>query len=620
MAEKVDVVSTVRACLGLLTRRDRKRFAVVTAVQMSTSFLDLVGVLLLGVVVALATSVQTGSPPPASVTKALGGLSMGGSSTTSLAGALAIFAGIVLIAKSAINTYMARRILRFLANRQAMVSSGLAARTFAQPLVFMQAHSSQAISFALTHGVNAATIMVLGSTSIILSEAALMVILAAGLLFLDPVVTVVTVVYFGLLAVALQKMTSKWATDIGRETSMAEINSVVTVQELMRSYREVSVSHRRNLFVEQFGRFRQRAAESQADLAFISAVPKYVFEIALVVGAALLAISQLLTKDLTAALATITVVLVAATRIIPSLLRLQQGLLNIRWASGTAESTFVLQSELDFSEREGLNRPEPVLAFQDLNSALLSDHDGFHGSLRLNRVTFSYPEADEPAIHEVSFRVDAGDSLAIVGSTGAGKSTLTDLVLGLLEADEGTVAIGGVTPAEAIENWPGAVSYVPQDVAMVNGTVRQNVGMGLPSEALDDERVLEALGRARLSEFLLTQREGLDTLVGEDGVRLSGGQRQRLGIARALYTRPRLLILDEATSALDAETERDVIATLKELRGSVTAITIAHRLATVQHCDQVAYLDRGRLTAVGSFEEVRIAVPRFDEQAKLLGL
>ncbi len=220
----------------------------------------------------------------------------------------------------------------------------------------------------------------------------------------------------------------------------------------------------------------------------------------------------------------------------------------------------------------------------------------------------------------LSLRLPADSSLALVGPTGAGKSTLADVILGVLIPDSGVALIGGLTPAEALATWPGAVAYVPQDVAMANCSVRENVALGLPVEIIDDDWVWDALNRAHLGEFLRDSREGLDTMIGENGVKLSGGQRQRLGIARALYSRPKLLVLDEATSALDAETEHAIAQTLRELEGSVTTVTIAHRLATIRHCDLVVYLKDGRAQAQGSFSEVRAIEPQFDRQAQLLGL
>jgi len=164
------------------------------------------------------------------------------------------------------------------------------------------------------------------------------------------------------------------------------------------------------------------------------------------------------------------------------------------------------------------------------------------------------------------------------------------------------------------------MGYVPQEVAVMTGSVRENVALGVGLEAIDDELVWEALNRAQLADFLRERRDGLETLVGEEGMRLSGGQRQRLGIARALYSKPRLLVLDEATSALDADTESLISQTLDALAGQVTTIVIAHRLATVQNCDQVLYLAEGHLLASGTFEQVRRAVPDFDRQAQLLGM
>jgi ABC-type multidrug transport system fused ATPase/permease subunit len=194
------------------------------------------------------------------------------------------------------------------------------------------------------------------------------------------------------------------------------------------------------------------------------------------------------------------------------------------------------------------------------------------------------------------------------------------LILGVIHPDQGDISISGMPPLFAINKWPGAISYVPQDVVIISGTIRQNVALGYPLSVATDERVTEALKFANLDIFALQLPKGIDAEVGERGTQLSGGQRQRLGIARALFTKPSLLILDEATSALDAETEEEITSALQTLNGSTTVITIAHRLSTVERADIVMYLDEGKLFAIGTFEQVRKIVPNFDRQAKLMGL
>ena len=238
----------------------------------------------------------------------------------------------------------------------------------------------------------------------------------------------------------------------------------------------------------------------------------------------------------------------------------------------------------------------------------------------MSNVTLTYPGTDIPAVKHVSLTVPVGHSLALVGPSGAGKSTVADLILGVLHPQDGDISIGGGVPSEAATTWPGAIAYVPQDIIVIEGTIRDNVALGLPKAIVDDELVWEALERAHLTQVVRGELGGLDLIAGENGIRLSGGQRQRLGLARALYTRPKLIVLDEATSALDSETEAVISQALVELGRDVTLIIIAHRLATIRHCTSVVYLERGCIRAQGTFEEVRAVHPNFDRQASLLGL
>jgi ABC-type multidrug transport system fused ATPase/permease subunit len=237
----------------------------------------------------------------------------------------------------------------------------------------------------------------------------------------------------------------------------------------------------------------------------------------------------------------------------------------------------------------------------------------------VKEVSYVYPDADTFSLDSLSFQITPGDLVAIVGPSGAGKSTLVDVILGIHTPQAGAVTISGVHPLEAISRWPGRISYVPQNCVSFEGTVRDNVAIALPYDQVSDEQVWSALQEARLAEVMLA-RDGLETILGEGGLRLSGGQRQRLGVARALYSRPSLLVLDEATSALDADTEASLTDTLRALAGKITIIVVAHRLATVRTADMVVYMNEGRLVASGTFNELRRLVPDFDRQATLLGL
>lgn len=602
--------------MHLLDKRGRRHLWAACCLQAAMSLLDLLGVLLLGVVGTLAVTTVQGTPPPAAVTTVSAALGFAPSSGSELLLILAAVAAALLLTKSVASTVLLRRIFRFLAAQQANVSARIVKNLLSQPITFLRDRSTQETSHALIQGMTNATLIILGQGVIFLSEAVLLVVLALFLLVLDPAIAIGSILFFSVVAVALQVSLGRWSQSAGASLARADIASLAAIQETILAYREIVVSGRRLHYAERIECLRWDAANSAADLQFISAFPKYVLEFALVLGGFALAGVLFATQDPAAAVGTLTLFIAAGSRVIPSLLRIQAAALTVRNAAGLATHTTELVRDLgaveDARNDRALLRPAPEEVTQAKGE--------FVPSVSLRDVYFSYPGSCEPALRAVSLDIEPGSSVALVGPSGAGKSTLADMILGVLLPERGQVRVSDVAAVQAISEWPGRIAYVPQEVVLVNSTIRANVALGLEPDQVDDKLVWEALERAHLDTIFHGESHGLDTDVGEFGLRLSGGQRQRLGIARALLTRPRLLVLDEATSALDAETEQLVNETIQSLGEDVTTVVIAHRLSTVVHSDLVVYLENGSILAAGKFEQVRAAVPALERQAQIMGL
>lgn len=607
------IFSAVLRASRLLARGDRWRLALATIGMFLLGVLDLLGVLLLGVVAGVGMASFQGSAPPSFVTQILDTLRLSDLGPVRTEVVLASLALVTLLAKTLVSAAVLYRVLRFLANRQAAVAASLTARLFSQPLAVVVERSSQQVAYSLTSGVASATVVLLGQAVVAVSEVGLLLILGAALLFIDPWVTLIALGYFMLVALLLQRTIGGLATRAGRGNAETYVAGFDAIQEGISAYREVTVSGRRSAYVGRISRNRSQAARFGAQLQYIAQLPKFILEGALVIGLGLLGAVLLFTRPPVEAVALIVLFLTASTRILPSLMRMQAAALQMRIALADASSA------LELSELLARLRQPEVLA---LDSALpqMTGHVGFQADVHVRGVTVTYPDARVAAVCDVNLFVPAGTSVAIVGSSGAGKSTLADAILGVTEPEQGSVEISGLAPLDCVRRWPGAIAYVPQSVTLANASVRENVALGIDPAVIEDDHVWECLERAHASVFVRGLPEGLDTHVGERGTKLSGGQRQRIGLARALYSNPSLIVLDEATSALDSETEHAISNMMQELDGQVTTITIAHRLATIRHARQVVFMANGRVVAVGTFDEVRKAVPDFEVQASLLGL
>lgn len=608
--------TTIRSSLQLLDRRDRRLLAVAAAVQMTTSLLDLLGVALIGLAGVVSISVVAGQSLPTRVTALASAAGLGGLSESTLVSVLGAAAAALLLSKSVLSPLLMGRILRFLAGREAVVSARLTRELLSRPLTFVQSRSTQETYVALVRGAHAATVIVPGQMVMAVSDMALLLLLGVSLLVVNPAVACGAIGFFGVVGWGLQRRLGDRAAHFGRQRATADTASLRTVQETVGAYREIVVSNRRSFYIDRVRSLRTRAARAAAGLDLIGLLPKYVFEAALVIGAFTLAWTLFSTQPILIAAGTFAVFLAAATRVMPALLRIQSAALSIRAAAGLAAPTFALAEDL----RRPMQTAPPVEASDAAARSLSHEYRDFRPCIELRDVTVAYPASRAPAISEINLSISEGQSVALVGPSGSGKSTLADVILGVLRPDNGYVTLSDTNPDSALIRWPGAVAYVPQSVMLVEDTLRANVALGVPPALIEDELVWDALSRAQLSEFARASPEGLDTQIGERGLRLSGGQQQRLGIARALLTRPRLLVLDEATSALDAETERAITTIFESLGDSVTLITIAHRLSTVQHADQVVYMEAGCIVATGSFGDVCSRVPALRNQAELMGL
>lgn len=595
--------------IDILTKTDRRNILFVIVLQIIMGLLDLLGVAVIGVLGALAVSGVQSNQPGNRISWVLEQFHLSDFTFQEQAAILGICATLILVTRTLFSVFFTRKILFFLSRRGAVISTNLISRLLAQPLLKIQERTFQETVYSTTRGVDSITLGVIGTTVILVADLSMLLIMTAGLFLVDPLVALSSFLVFTGIGFLIYLIMHQRAEALGREATDLTIESSEKILEVLDSYRESVVRNRRDYYVRQVGAMRIRSANVLAELAFMPNVSKYVIEATVVLGALAISAVQFMTQDAAHAVATLVVFLAAGTRIAPAVLRVQQGALLIRSSLGVATPTLRLISDLA--------NVEPTENSSDQSRF---DHRDFIGTISVKGVSLTYPGNAVPALENVNIEIPEGKSVALVGPSGAGKTSLVDVILGVILPTSGEIELSGTTPQKCVQTWPGAIGYVPQNVSIINGTLRENVALGFPTTSATDELISEALAIAHLAEVIEAYPEGIDTYVGERGDKLSGGQRQRLGIARAMFTKPKLLVLDEATSALDGESEAIVSSAISALKGEVTVLMIAHRLSTVKKADLVIYMANGRVVSQGTFEEVRSQVPDFDKQASLMGL
>lgn len=436
----------------------------------------------------------------------------------------------------------------------------------------------------------------------IASDAVTLAGISTVLLLTSPLVTVFTVVLFAGTMVVFQRVFRRRQLRAGDEIAAATLAAWANLNPALDGFREARLSASTDRFVDGYGAARDRVAGANRMFSILSEMPKNLLQIVFILAIAGMAAILFATGAQATALTVLAIFAAAALRGLPIMTRVSANIASVR--SGSVS----LRILADVTDSLGRGRRD---------AARVSGRADYRGDIELRDVEFRYPDDAAPVLNGLNIVIREHQTTAIVGSSGAGKSTALDLVLGLLRPTAGEISCGGVSIFDDLAGWHESLGVVPQDVFLLNDTLEANILFGADAGTDTDARLTEVLRMAKLTELVAALPHGLATVVGERGTRLSGGQRQRIGLARAMFRRPRVLVLDEATSALDNETEHEITKTLRTLHGTMTVIIVAHRLSTVRHADNLIFLSGGSVEGEGTFEAVRASTPSFARLVEL---
>jgi ATP-binding cassette, subfamily B, bacterial PglK len=602
--------SIIWKAASLFDKKDRLKIIAVALVQITLSFLDLLGVALIGLLGALGVTGIQSRRPEGTLNQVLSIIGIAELNFQKQALFLGVLSTSILILRTVLSVVFTKRILYFLGRRAAAISEKAVHALFQKQLAVIQFKSSQETVFALTNGITSLTLGVIGTAVAIVADGSLLFVIGIGLLIIDPIMAMGTALLFGAAAIILHNLMHKRALGLGIQQAELNIKSNQILLESLSAYRDIYIRNGLARNANKFSQQRFQLSNNIAESTFMPFVSKYVIEALILIGALGLSAVQFILQDAEQAIATLALFMAAGTRLAPAILRIQQSLISMKSSSGNALMSIELIDKLDLTI---INDPTLETPFNKV-------HTGFESSILLEGVSAKYPMSEKLVLDDINLEILPGEVVAIVGSSGSGKSTLVDVILGVLTPQSGKVKISGEKPSDALAIWPGAIGYVPQDVYIKDGSIAENISLGFERESISDSEFMHVISQAQLTKLVEQIPNHLNALVGESGSMLSGGQKQRLGIARALLTRPELLILDEATSALDGKTESEITDAIAELKGKCTIIIVAHRLSTLISAEKIVYLDEGLIKCVGTFEDVRGQVPDFDTQAKLMGL
>lgn len=491
---------------------------------------------------------------------------------------------LVYVIKNAFLIFMYNRQYRFIFENQRILADKMVKCYMSQPYLFHVSKNSA----ELLRNINEDTGNFFGALQAgikLLTEVMVCLVLGVYLLIKDKTITISILFLMAIMLVVFMKIYKHNLLKLGDRNRYYQMSLNKWVQQTFGGIKETKILNKEDFFYTKYDEAYRGHAKSEYKYHTLLMVPKPIIETICICGMlGAIAIKFLLGANITYFVPVISVFAMAAFRLLPSFNRITEYLGTIMYQKSAINSVYNDLKEID--ELNAIKNEEKK------NEISLAFQDGIH----IQRVSFCYPKTDKFVLKDVSLKIKKNSSIAFIGQSGAGKSTLADILLGLLEPSEGDVLVDGISIYENLHAWHEIIGYIPQTIYLMDDSIKNNIAFGIDEDKIDEKRLYYAIEQAQLSGMIDELEKGIETQIGEGGIRLSGGQRQRIGIARALYRNPQILVLDEATSALDNETEKAVMDAIESLHGKMTLIIIAHRLSTIKDCDYVYEIGNGEIS------------------------
>jgi ATP-binding cassette, subfamily B, bacterial PglK len=495
-------------------------------------------------------------------------------------------------------------LFRYAMKKHVNLARQLLAGFLSAPYTLHVQRNSAELIRAITRSVEDFTSGFMVNLLIVLGELLVLGALTTLLMIVEPVATLGALVVLGVPTALVYRATQHRLGVSGRVAEQSFGLMIQWAEQAISGVKEIMITGRRSFFIDQHSYHVQCFINSLRSLTFLSAVPRFAIDTLVVSGmVAIVAILLRRGQDLQSSLLLLGMFALAAVRLIPSTSRLSSSLAQVRYRYASTE---VIYQELRALQQRP-SEPLPGSAEEQVSAI------PFRKALVIEHLSYSYPATRQLAIDDVSLEIPKGHFVAFIGPTGAGKTTLADLILGLLVPSSGRILVDGRNLHDKLASWQRNIGYVPQTIYVIDDSVRRNVAFGVPEEEIDDGRVWQALRAAQVDHLVRSMPGELNAIIGERGGRVSGGERQRLGIARALYRDPDVLVIDEATANLDPKTEAAIVEVIGGLRGEKTIVIITHRLAFARNCDCIYMLAQGRLRNSGGYSQLLSREPAFLE-------